>query len=44
MEKMSIAMLVALVQSYDQQQSQAAIKEIKRRGFDYHELLEELNR
>lgn len=43
MEKYSLALLVHIVQSSDRDRSQAALAEIKRRGFDYEELHEQFN-
>lgn len=43
MEQYSLASLVGIAQSYDVEKSQAAIKEIERRGFTFEELYEDFN-
>lgn len=43
MEKYSLALLVHMVRSGDRERSQAALAEIKKRGFDYEELHEQFN-
>lgn len=42
-EKYSLVTLVFLAQSYDMERSQAALKEIERRGYSYEELHEQFN-
>lgn len=43
MESYNLATLTHIVQSCDRERSQAALEEVKRRGFDYEELHEQFN-